>query len=249
MTQIDDTTVRNLHGTDPKSLLRLVLVEDHVILREGVKALLELTSDVLIVGEYGCVQSGLDGINELQPDVIVVDLALPNGSGIELLAKTRHLSPRSRTLVLTGSDKAEYIRAAFDAGADGYVLKNASAAELILAIRTVSTGQRFLCKTIAGRVLSGFLLRDNTPPPRTTCKSITAREQEVLSRVAQGCSNKTIARELGVSPKTIEKHRSNLMRKLQLHNAASITMYAITNGLAANHAPEVHAATQLPALA
>ena len=249
MTQIDRATARNLHGSAPKSPIRLVLVEDHVILGQGVKALLELASDVLIVGEYGCLQSSLDGIKELQPDLILVDLTLPNGSGIELLAKIRRLSPRSRKLVLTASDDAEYIRAALAAGADGYVLKDASAAELMLAIRTVSMGERFLCKAIAGKVLSGFLLRDNTPPPRTPCKSITAQEQEVLSRVAQGCSNKMIAREFGVSPKTIEKHRSNLMRKLQLHNTASVTMYAIANGLAANDAPEIHAATPLPDLA
>ncbi len=248
MTQMNGAIAGKLHGSEHKSPIRIVLVEDHRILREGVKALLELASDVLIVGEYGCVQSSLDGINELQPDLILVDLTLPNGSGIELLAKIRRLSPRSRKLVLTGSDDAEYIRAALGAGADGYVLKDASAAELMLAIRTVSMGQRFLCKAIAGKVLSGFLLRDNTPPP-PTCKSITAREQEVLSRVAQGHSNKMIARELGVSPKTVEKHRSNLMRKLQLHNTAAVTMYAITNGLAANDAPDVHAATQLPALA
>jgi DNA-binding NarL/FixJ family response regulator len=249
MTQIDGAAARNLQESEPKSPIRLVLVEDHVILRQGVKALLELASDVLIVGEYGCVQSSLDGINALQPDLILVDLSLPNGSGIELLAKIRRLSPRSRKLVLTASDDAEYIRAALGAGADGYVLKDASAAELMLAIRTVSMGQRFLCKAIAGKVLSGFLLRDNTPPPRTPSKSITAREREVLSRVAQGHSNKMIAREFGVSPKTIEKHRSNLMRKLQLHNTASVTMYAIANGLAANDAPEAHAATQLPVLA
>ncbi|SRR6266702_7043255 len=109
-------------------------------------------------------------------------------------------------------------------------------------------GQRFLCKAIASKSLSGFLLHDNSPPPRTPSRSITAREQEVLARVAHGHSNKMIARELGVSPKTIEKHRSNLMRKLQLHNTASVTMYAIANGLAANE-PGVSVATPLPTLA
>jgi DNA-binding NarL/FixJ family response regulator len=246
MTHIDGAAARNRHESERGAPIRLVLVEDHVILREGVKALLELASDVLIVGEYGCARSSLDGIHELQPDLILVDLALPNGSGVELLAQTRRLSPRSRKLVLTASDHAEYIRAALGAGADGYVLKDASAAELMLAIRTVSMGQRFLCKAIAGKVLSGFLLRDNTPPSRTPSRSITTREQEVLARVAQGHSNKMIARELGVSPKTVEKHRSNLMRKLQLHNTAAVTMYAITNGLAANDAPEVHTAAQQP---
>jgi two-component system response regulator NreC len=151
--------------------------------------------------------------------------------------------------VLTGNDGAEYIRAALGAGADGYVLKNASRAELMLAIRTVSIGQRFLCKAVASKVLLGFLSRDQRSPPPTPGSVITVREREVLARIAQGHSNKMIARELGLSPKTIEKHRSNLMRKLQLHNAAAITMYAMRNGLAGNDSSGVHVATQLPALA
>src|ERR1700691_2003531 len=101
--------------------IRLVLVEDHAVLRDGLKALLELESDVVIVGEYGCAEASLDGIHRLQPDVVMVDLALRNGSGIELMGEIQRLSPRSRKLVLTGSDGVEYIRAALSAGADGYV--------------------------------------------------------------------------------------------------------------------------------
>jgi two-component system, NarL family, response regulator NreC len=238
MTSNDRNTALNfpVHEQAP---LRLVLVEDHAVLRDGLKALLALESDLVIVGEYDSVESSLDDIRQLQPDVILVDLALPNGSGIELIGEIQRLSPRSRKLVLTGNDGPESIRAAFSAGADGYVLKDTNSAELMLAIRTVSIGQRFLCKAISSKVLSGFLSRDKPPPSPAPVIPITVREREVLTRIAQGYSNKMIAREFCLSPKTIAKHRANLMRKLQLHNTAAITMFAIKNGLAGSDPPGV----------
>jgi two-component system response regulator NreC len=215
-----------------KPRIRIVLVEDHAILREGLKSLIQIESDFDIVGDFCCMEDSLDGIRELRPDIVLTDLALPGRSGIELLGEIRRISPLTRNLVLTAHENEEYLRAALNAGADGYVLKDASSAELILAIRTVSVGQQFLCKTIASKILSGYLSgHQRTSSPAGT-QSITGREREVLTRIALGNSNKLIARELGVSPKTVEKHRSNLMRKLQLHNAAAITMFAIRNGMA-----------------
>jgi DNA-binding NarL/FixJ family response regulator len=218
---------------DPaRAPIRLVLVEDHTILRDGLKALLELEPDVTIVAEYACVDSSLDGIQRLQPDVVVADLSLPNRSGLELMREIRRLSPRSRKLVLTGTDCLQHIRAALGAGADGYVLKDARSTELLQAIRTVSRGERFLCKTIASKVLAGFLTPDKPPPSPSAANVITAREREVLTRIAQGHSNKRIALDLGLSPKTAAKHRANLMRKLDLHNTAAVTVYAIRHGFA-----------------
>jgi DNA-binding NarL/FixJ family response regulator len=218
-----------------KPKIRIVLVEDHAILREGLKALIEIESDFDIVGEFGSVEECLEGIAGLQPDLLLTDLALPGRSGIELLAEIQRLSPLTRKLVLTAHENEEYIRAALNAGANGYVLKDANSAELMLAIRTVSLGQQFLCKAIASKILSGYLSGyapgDQRPAVPAVTQSITEREREVLTRIALGNSNKLIARELGVSPKTVEKHRSNLMRKLQLHNAAAITMFAIRNGM------------------
>jgi DNA-binding NarL/FixJ family response regulator len=215
--------------TEPR--IRIVLVEDHAILREGLKALLEIEPDFDIVGDFGSVEDSLDGLVRLQPDLVVTDLALPGRSGIELLAEMQRLLPLSRKLVLTAHENEEYIRAALNAGANGYVLKDANSAELMLAIRTVSVGQQFLCKAIANKILSGYLSGDQHPPCQAVAPMITEREREVLTRIALGNSNKVIARELGLSPKTVEKHRSNLMRKLQLHNAAAITMFAIRNGM------------------
>lgn len=241
MTQIDRGTALNLPVLESNPPLRLVLVEDHAVLRDGLRALLELDSDVVIVGEYACVESSLDGIHRLQPDIVLVDLVLREASGIELLDEIQRLSPRSRKLVLTGNDGAEHIRSALRAGADGYILKDASRAELMLAIRTVSLGQRFLCKTTASKVLSGFLSRDKPRPSPAHPSPLTVREREVLTRIAHGHSNKMVARDLNLSPKTVAKHRANLMRKLQLRNTAAITMYAIKNGLAGSDPLEVQA--------
>jgi DNA-binding NarL/FixJ family response regulator len=212
--------------------IRLVLVEDHTVLREGLKTLLELEADVTIVGEFGCAATGAFGIGRLQPDVVVTDLALPGRSGVELIGEIQVVSPQSRKLVLTAHDSKDHVRAALGAGADGYVLKDANYAELIRGIRAVSTGERFLCSAIASKVLAGFLSGDKSPSPlEAPTRCLTQREREVLSRIARGDSNKLIARTLGLSPKTVEKHRSNLMKKLQLRNAAAITMFAIRNGL------------------
>lgn len=214
-----------------KPPIRLVLVEDHAILREGLRALIEMEADFHVVGEFPSVDESLDGIRDLQPDLVITDLAMPGRSGIELLGEIRNLSPRTRKLVLTAHENEEHIRAALNAGADGYVLKDANGAELNLAIRTVCVGQQFLCKAIASKILMGYLSGDQRPSSPPVTQAITCREREVLTRIALGNSNKLIARELGVSPKTVEKHRSNLMRKLQLHNAAAITMFAIRNGM------------------
>src|ERR1700704_557688 len=125
-----------------KPKIRIVLVEDHAILREGLKALIELESDFDVVGEFCSVDESLDGIRNLQPDIVVTDLGLPGRSGIELLSEIKRLSPMTRKLVLTAHENEEYIRAALNAGAEGYVLKDANSAELMLAIRTVSLGQQ-----------------------------------------------------------------------------------------------------------
>jgi DNA-binding NarL/FixJ family response regulator len=248
MTAIENSGARDLSlPLECEKRIRLVLVEDQAILRDGLKSLLELESDFVVVGAFDCVESSLEGIRQLQPDVVVLDVALPKVSGIELIGEIPGLSPWSRKLVLTGSDCEKTIRAALGAGADGYVLKDASRAELTLAIRAVSRGRRFLCKAIASKMLSSFLSRDNQPTSPDSTGSITVREREVLIRIAEGHSTKAIARDLGLSPKTVEKHRSNLMRKLQLHNSAAITMYAIRNGLSGSEPVRVRVAERLPA--
>jgi len=214
-----------------KPRTRIVLVEDHAILREGLRALIEIEPDFEIVGDFGGVQDCLAALGQLQPDLVLTDLELPECSGFELLAQIKQLAPNARKLVLTAHNAEAYIRAALNAGADGYVLKDAHRAELMLAIRTVSAGQQFLCEAIASQILSGYLSAGEPRRRQLSLQNITGREREVLTRIALGDSNKVIARALGLSVKTIEKHRSNLMRKLNLHNTAGITLFAVRNGL------------------
>lgn len=229
--QADSETKPHAPTAHDRPRLRIVLIDGHAILRDGLKMLLEVESDFSVVGDYGCLELGLCGIRDLKPDIVLSDLSFPGRSGLELLAEVRRLSPSTRKLVLTQHDSEEYVRAALNAGADGYLLKESTFSELELAIRAVAAGEQFLCRAIAGKILSGYLSGEERRASSAVAQSITGREREVLIRIALGNSNKLIARDLGLSPKTVEKHRSNLMRKLQLHNTAAITMFAIRNGL------------------
>jgi DNA-binding NarL/FixJ family response regulator len=211
--------------------LRVVLVEDHAVLREGLIALLAMDSSLEMVGAAGSADDALRIIETAQPGLIIADIALPDRSGIELVADLRARGNPTPVLILTAHRSAEHIRAAFRAGATGYLLKDSSHAELLQGIRTVSQGRRYLCGSASSTVLSLYVddaARERGPAPEAT---ITEREREVLTRIALGQSNKHAARALGLSVKTVEKHRSNLMRKLNLHNTAALTMFAIRYGL------------------
>jgi len=208
-----------------------VLVEDHAILREGLRALLELEPDLRIVGEAA---NGLDAVPTIEavgPDLVITDIALPGRSGIELIGCLRQLHPTLKMLVLTAHNSEEYIRAALNAGTHGYVLKDASRAELLQAIRAVLGGQTYLCASVTAKVVTGYLRPNSASLALSAVELVTEREREVLTRVALGRSNKLIARELSVSVKTVEKHRANLMRKLTLHNTAAVTRFAIRHGM------------------
>ncbi len=209
---------------------RIVLIEDHAILREGLRALLELEPDLEVVGEAASGAEGLRVVKATQPALVLTDVSLPDGSGLRTLEELRASSPQLRVIVLTAYCTDEYIRAALAAGADGYVLKDASRAQLLNAIRNVIAGQKYFSEPVSARLVSGYLRRDD-PNHRASGPKITDREREVLTRIALGDSNKRIAVSLQLSIKTVEKHRANLMRKLELHNTAAVTLFAVRNGL------------------
>ena len=210
--------------------LSLMLVDDHAILREGLRALLELESDFNVVGEAASYDEAVIMAARLQPNVVLTDIGMPGRSGLALVRELRAVCPQVRVVLLTAHASEEYIRAGLDCSADGYVLKDSGHAELMTAIRTVATGQQFLCKAVAGRVLASYLNRDEKVAANPL-NAITAREKQVLTRIASGQSNKAVARELKLSVKTVEKHRANLMRKLELHNAAGIARFALNHHL------------------
>jgi DNA-binding NarL/FixJ family response regulator len=211
----------------------IVIIESHAILREGLRALIELEADLRVVGEAS---SGADGVRVVQstdPALVITDLAPPGTQGLRMIEELRGASPRARVLVLTAHCTDEYIRAALGAGADGYVLKDAGRAELLLAIRSVIAGQKYFSEPVSARLVSGYLRRNepNLAAGAGAHPRITEREREVLMHVALGESNKRVALALRLSVKTVEKHRANLMRKLELHNTASVTLFAVRHGL------------------
>ena len=207
---------------------RIVLVEDHAILREGLRALIELESHLKVVGEASTGAEGVRVVQSASPTLVITDLAMPGGSGLRTIDELRAACPNLRVLVLTAYCNDEYIELALSAGADGYVLKDASRAELLQAIRAVVAGQKYFSKPVSARLVSGYLRRNDPADP---CPAITEREREVLIRIALGESNKRVAVALCLSVKTVEKHRANLMRKLELHNTAAVTLFAVRSGL------------------
>ena len=211
--------------------VRIAIVDDHIILRQGLRALLEIEGDLDVVGEAGSAREAIDLVRRTQPGVILSDIALPDQSGLALIAQLQQCCPHARILILSAYGSEDYIRAALNARADGYVLKDASRAELLYAIRAVARGEKFLSAAIMARAVSGLITAPDGSRPPGGAPTITGREREVLIRVAQGLPNKAIAKELDLAVKTVEKHRSNLMRKLSLHNSAEVTMYAVRTGL------------------
>jgi two-component system response regulator NreC len=230
------------------NVLRLLLVDDHAILREGVRGLLELDPGLTVVGECGSCDEAIALARSTLPDIVLTDIGLPGRSGLSLIADLRNLSPDIRVILLTAHSSDEYIQAAVDVRADGYVLKDADHAELITAIRTVAKGQPFMCKTVANAVMANYLGRGSHGEPgssQSPLRLVTERERQVLSRIASGRTNKAVARELTLSVKTVEKHRANLMRKLDLHNSADITRFALGYGLITRISEEVPAAREI----
>jgi len=211
----------------------IVIIEPHGILREGLRALIELETDLRVVGEASTGADGVRVVQSTDPALVITDLAPPGTQGLRIIEQLRAASARVQVLVLTAYCTDEYIRAALGAGADGYVLKDAGRAELLQAIRSVIAGQKYFSEPVSARLVSGYLRR-NEPTLGAAAgvfPRITEREREVLTHVALGESNKRVALALRLSVKTVEKHRANLMRKLELHNTASVTLFAVRNGL------------------
>ncbi|HEY0745318.1 MAG TPA: response regulator transcription factor [Steroidobacteraceae bacterium] len=221
------------HGdaNDHKPRLRIVLVQEHEVLRDGLEILLEKQGDFSVIGSFDNISDALVSIPTLQPDLLLTDWKLGGETASEFLAQTRRLVPACKSIVLSALESQDCVRAALHAGADGFIVLLADLSELTCGIRSVASGRQFICNSTATRILAAHFSAHRPAAAPTMAQGITGREREVLTRIALGNSNKAIARELGVSPKTVEKHRSNLMRKLQLHNAAAITMYAIRNGM------------------
>jgi DNA-binding NarL/FixJ family response regulator len=210
---------------------KLIIAEDQTLVRQGLRSLLCSEPYLQVVAEA---ENGVDAIRcaaEHRPDLILLDLAMPKLSGISALKEIKRQFPGIKILALTFHTSEEYILEAFESGADGYCLKNDTHAELLAAINSVLSGKNYLSPSISGKVLEGYLEGRQKIRPDTSLEKLTQREKEVLKLVGEGYTSPKIGDILCISAKTVDKHRSNIMNKLDLHSASALTAYAIEKGL------------------
>ena len=207
----------------------IVIAEDHTILREGLRSLLSSEPELRVVGEAKDGREAIQRVEQLEPDLILMDLSMPRMNGVEAIREIKSRIPKTGVLALTVHKAEEFVLEVLQAGADGYVLKDASSEELLMAIRSVLGGQRYLSPAVSQLVIEGYLAGRKTR--ESPWDTLTKREREILKLIAEGHKNKEIADYLCISVKTVEKHRANLMKKLDLHSAAALTAYAMERGL------------------
>ena len=211
-------------------IIRILLVDDHPIIRQGLKSHLSSHDGVQVVGEAATGKDAIAKARELSPDIIIMDISLPDISGLEATRKLQSIVPNAKVLILTMHEDRNYIVEAVRAGARGYVLKDASPEDLITAIESVNSGGAYFHSSVS-EILLDLCANDQERAKKPTPNDLTSREQEVLALIAEGCSNKEIAARLFVSVRTIECHREHITRKLDIHGTAGLTKYAITKGI------------------
>ena len=214
-----------------KKPYRIVIAEDHRILREGLRSLISSNPDFEVVGEAEDGRDAIRCVDELKPDLVLMDLSMPKMNGLDAIAEVKNRCPDTKLLVLTVHKAEEYVFESLKAGADGYLLKDATHAELMLAIENVLDGKPYLSPGISGRLVEGYLKGRKPLKSELSLEILTQRERQVLKMIGEGHKNKEIADYLCISRKTVEKHRANLMKKLDLHSASALTAFAIEKGL------------------
>jgi len=206
--------------------IRILLADDHTILRDGIRALLEDQPDMLVVGEAEDGNTAVKMACQLHPDAVVMDIAMPLLNGLEATRQIRRDCPGVRVLILSMHDNEEYIRQALASGAMGYILKDAAAHDLLNAIRAVHRGESVLSPAITRLVIEDYLRWGDVQPEDMT-NGLSPREREVLQLIAEGYTNKQIAGILSISIKTVQAHRANIMSKLDMHDRSELIKYAI----------------------
>ncbi|RPJ11930.1 MAG: DNA-binding response regulator [Deltaproteobacteria bacterium] len=214
---------------EPKK--QIFIVEDHRLFREGLKAMLSPSQEYEIIGEA---EDGLEAIRLIKkqkPDLVLLDLSMPRMNGLSVLREIKGAMPEVKILVLSIHESDQYVLQAFEAKADGYAIKDSSREELRVAIRSVLEGKKYISPGVAGNVLEGYLDGRKTLKTKSALDTVTEREKEILKLLGEGYQNKEIADLVHISVKTVEKHRANIMAKLDLHNAAALTAFAFEHGL------------------
>jgi len=208
----------------------IVLADDHALIREGLRAVLDGEPDWSVVGEAADGLEALDLVDRLQPDVLIVDLMLPNLSGLEVIRQVRQRVPQTHVITLSMHSNESYVLAALRNGAAAYVLKDASSTDISAAIREVVAGRRYLSPPLSQYALEAYIQKAKGAP-LDPYETLTTREREVLHLVAQGETTPAIAARLSLSPRTVETHRTNLMRKLGLRTQTDVMRYALHRGI------------------
>ncbi len=210
---------------------RLLLVDDHAVVRSGLKMLLSSEKDVEIVGEASTAAQAMETAGIVKPDVILMDIGLPDLSGIDATREIKKRYPEISIVALTIHEDEEYFFKMLDAGASGYVPKRAAPEELLVAIRAAAAGEVYLYPSLAKLLVKDYLSQEHPAEEKANLDGLTEREHEVLTYLAEGASNEKIAQSLVISPKTVERHRENIMRKLNMHSRAELVRYAIRRGI------------------
>lgn len=211
--------------------IRVFLADDHAVVRSGLRLLLESQPDIRIVGEAENGRETVRQVAELKPDVVLMDIEMPDMNGIEATRRLKESASTAAILALTMYEDDQYFFEMLRAGAAGYVPKRAAPDELVTAIRAVSRGEVFLYPSLAGRLVQDYFQRVDTGEQAAVTDDLTLREQEVLTLIAEGLSNAEIAEKLVISVKTVDRHRENIMRKLNLHSRVDLVKYALRKGL------------------
>ena len=211
--------------------IRIVLVDDHEIVRAGLRMLLQSQTDIEIVGEAENGQQALELCRQAHPDVVVMDITMPGPSGLEVTRQLKQQHPDIAVLALTIHEGEQYFFEMLNAGASGYVPKRAAPTDLVNAIRAVHSGEVYLHPSVAKSLVNDYLQRVQMGWERASYDGLTEREQQVLKMIAEGQMNKEIAEKLSISVRTVERHRENIMSKLNLHTRAELVRYAVDKGL------------------
>jgi two-component system response regulator NreC len=214
-------------------LIRVLIVDDHAVVRTGLRLLLESEQDIEVVGEAGTARAAVFEARSSKPDVVLMDVVMPGGSGIDVTPQLLHEKPDAKVLVLSMQDDPSYVRQAFAAGAAGYVLKEAADAEVVAAVREVASGGRYVNPALGAKLVAA----DADERARAEADPLSDREREVLRLLALGHTNQEIAKMLYISVRTAETHRAHIMQKLHLTSRADLVRYALANGLLSEPEP------------
>ncbi len=212
------------------SKIKVLIADDHTLVREGIAAMLRFCEDVEVVGEASDGKEAIDKAKELQPDVVLMDIAMPGLGGLEATIELKKMDSKIKIIVLSQYDDKEYVSRFLKAGVSGYVLKKAVGSDLIAAIKAVTKGESYLYPSIAGSVIDGYLGKD-IPEVQDPYEKLTGREHQVLKLIAEGQSHKEIANTLGISVKTVIAHQTNISEKLDIHSRAGLIKFAIQKGV------------------